>query len=316
MTHQNYSMVFPGQGSQSLKMLASLANIYPQVKATYHIASKVLGYDLWQLTQEGPEEKLNQTEYTQPALLTASVAIWECWKTKHQPLPALLAGHSLGEYSALVCSEVIHFEEAVQLVAWRGRFMQEAVPVGTGAMAAIVGLDETEVVSICKKAAHEEILSPANYNSIGQVVIAGHVGAVNRAVELAKQKGAKIAKLIPISVPSHCALMKSAAQRLAEKLADVKFSSPKIPVIANFDVRAHASAESIRHALIEQLTHPVRWVETIQFIWNQGVKCLLECGPGKVLTGLNKRIIPEIVTHPMGEPEFFKEPNVAIAKYT
>lgn len=287
----NFAIIFPGQGSQSIGMLYDLAQEKPTIKKSFDQASNVLGYDLWELVQAGPKEKLDQTQFTQPALLAADIAIFECWKELGGPLPTMMAGHSLGEYAALVAANALNFEDAIKLVANRGRYMQEAVAEGEGAMAAIIGLDEQQVESLCQEAAKGEIISPANYNSQGQIVIAGQANAVNRAIALAKDKGAKIAKLIPVSVPSHCALMKAAAERLAVDLAQVNIVKPEIAVIHNHDVSVHHSPQEIRDALVTQLVSPVRWVETIQFMFNRGINLWLECGPGKVLAGLNKRIV-------------------------
>lgn len=300
------AFVFPGQGSQSIGMLAELAKEFSLIKKIFAEASNVLGYDLWQLTQAGPEEELNQTEKTQPALLAGSVAIWRIWQEQQGATPALLAGHSLGEYSALVCANAIDFADAIKLVAARGRFMQEAVPAGKGAMAAIIGLDDAVVKKICDEAAQNEIVMPANYNAIGQIVISGDVAAVNRAVELAKQADAKIAKLIPVSVPSHCTLMKPAAERLAKLLEQIKIRIPNISVIHNVDINSHRDPQKIREALIQQLYMPVRWVETIQLFAKNDIKLVLECGAGKVLAGLNKRIAPELQTISINTPEQFK----------
>jgi len=290
------AFVFPGQGSQNIGMLSTLAASYPIVGQTFAQASEALGYDLWQLTQEGPEEKLNQTIHTQPALLAASVAIWRIWQSQDGTMPTIMAGHSLGEYSALVCSEVLDFSNAIKLVALRGQYMQEAVPAGRGAMAAIVGLEEAKVQEICELAAHGKILSPANYNSIGQIVIAGDSEAVDRAVTLAEQAEARLAKRIPVSVPSHCALMKPAAEQLALRFKEVVFNKPKIDVINNANVTIEHDATKIMDALIKQLYSPVRWVETIQLMEKSGIETIVECGSGKVLAGLNKRIakIPTI----------------------
>ncbi len=303
MTKQ-IAFVFPGQGSQTVGMLAELATTRPMiVLETFGQASKVLGYDLWQLTQNGPESALNQTERTQPALLTASVAIWRIWQSLNAPMPILLAGHSLGEYSALVCAEALDFEAAIQLVANRGRYMQEAVPEGQGAMAAIIGLDNDVIQTLCTQAAQGEIIAPANYNAIGQTVIAGQTAAVQRAIELAKSAGAKIAKLIPVSVPSHSELMRPAAERMQLDLAKVEFKKPRIPVIQNVDVKAHDTVEQIRRALVQQLYSPVRWVETIQQFNRDGVNLIIECGPGKILAGLIKRIEPDLTTYSLNTPE-------------
>lgn len=291
------AFLFPGQGSQSVGMLFSLAQQFTCVHALFSQASDVLHYDLWDLVKNGPAEKLDQTEFTQPALLVADVAVWECWKLnnlKNVAMPHFLAGHSLGEYAALVCAESIDFQEAVSLVSLRGNYMQAAVENGAGAMAAIVGLSDEIVVDVCNKAGG--IVSPANYNSIGQVVIAGETAAVEKAIELAKTAGAKIAKKIPVSVPSHCALMQSAADKMAEKLKSVVIKMPQIPVIQNADVKSFESPDLIRDALVRQLISPVRWVETIQFMMAHNVMHFYECGPGSVLSGLNKRISREIST--------------------
>lgn len=300
-------MIFPGQGSQSVGMLGELAEQQPAVGSVFARASEVLGYDVWQLVQKGPEEKLNQTEYTQPALLAADVAVFESWRALGGPLPSLLAGHSLGEYAALVCADAIHFEDAVQLVANRGRYMQAAVVAGEGAMGAIIGLDEQQVQSLCVEASQGNIVSPANFNSVGQTVVAGQVDAVNRAIVLAKERGAKIAKLIPVSVPSHCALMDPAAKRLAEDLAKTDIKSPRIPVVHNVDVAFHDDPQAIRSALVNQLVSPVRWVETIQLMLEQGIVNLVECGPGKVLAGLVKRISKEPTTLAATSPNVMAE---------
>ena len=297
-----YAMVFPGQGSQSVGMLKELAINYSQVQETFSEASEVLGYDLWNLTQSGPEEKLNQTEFTQPALLASGVAVWRVWKNKNDVNPIFLAGHSLGEYTALVCAEAIDFIEAVKIVRDRGRFMQDAYH-GQSAMVAIVGLDNDAIKKVCNEAAQNDVLVAANYNSIGQTVLAGELEAAKHAVLLAKSLGAKIAKILPVSVPSHCALMKPAAIKLASLLEQTIINSPKIPVIQNADVVCNDDPQKIRDALVRQLYSPVRWVETIQFMVNNGVRCVLECGPGKVLTGLNKRISSEIAVDFIGESQ-------------
>ncbi|MDJ0805498.1 MAG: ACP S-malonyltransferase [Gammaproteobacteria bacterium] len=290
MSDSKLSIVFPGQGSQSVGMLNEFAGQQSLVKATYDEASEVLDFDLWKLVQEGSAEELNQTRITQPAMLCAGVAVWRVWQAEGGATPGILAGHSLGEYSALVCAGAIGFQDAVSLVADRGRFMQEAVPSGTGAMAAILGLDDDQVRDVCDAAAESEIVQAVNYNSPGQVVIAGHKSAVDRACQLAKQAGAKRALPLPVSVPSHCALMKPAAERLSESLAGIDICPPRIPVLHNVDVARAMQADAIRSRLVEQLYSPVRWVETIQAMSAGGVEYLLEAGPGKVLTGLNKRI--------------------------
>lgn len=286
-----HAYVFPGQGSQSQNMLANLAPDYPLIKQYFSQASEILNQDLWQIVVENPDDKLNQTQLTQPILLAADVALFYCLREKKHWVPNLMAGHSLGEYAALVCAEVLTFSDAVKLVAKRGEFMQEAVPAGVGAMAAIVGLDDAMVASVCVDAAKGQIVAPANYNSLGQVVIAGDKAAVERAIEIAKNCGAKIAKMIPVSVPSHCQLMQPAAKKLAILLGQTEFSTPTIDVIQNADVRIHKTPESMREALIQQLTQPVRWVDTIlQMQKNFNIDSITECGPGKVLNGLIKRI--------------------------
>lgn len=289
------AFVFPGQGSQSVGMLAELALAFPQVKDTFGIGSEVLGFDLWDLVQNGPEEELNRTSNTQPAMLAAGVAVWRVWRDQGGALPAVMAGHSLGEYSALVCAGALAFEDAIALVAERGRLMQAAVPQGAGAMAAILGPDDDKVRAICREASQGEVVAAVNFNSPGQVVVAGHLAAVERAIELAKQQGAKRAVRLPVSVPSHCELMKPAAEQLGQHLAQIEIRKPDIPVIHNADVQAHDDPKAIREALERQLFSPVRWVETMQAIGARGVKGLVECGPGKVLVGLNKRIDKDMI---------------------
>ncbi|EKO3579226.1 ACP S-malonyltransferase [Vibrio metschnikovii] len=286
-----FAIVFPGQGSQAIGMLAELGEQYDVVKQTFSQASEVLGYDLWALVQQGPAEDLNQTHRTQPAILAASVAIWRVWQSLNLPQPEVLAGHSLGEYSALVCSGVIDFQQAISLVELRGRLMQEAVPAGTGAMYAIIGLDDEAIANACQQAAQGQIVSPVNFNSPGQVVIAGQKEAVERAGVLCKEAGAKRALPLPVSVPSHCALMKPAAEKLAIALAGLQFNSPSIPVINNVDVLAETDPAKIKDALVRQLYNPVRWTEAVQRMSDQGIEKLIEVGPGKVLTGLTKRIV-------------------------
>ncbi|HAD44215.1 ACP S-malonyltransferase [Plesiomonas shigelloides] len=286
-----FAMVFPGQGSQSVGMLADLAQQFPIVEQTFAEASAVLGYDLWALVQQGPAEELNKTWQTQPALLTASVAIWRVWQEKNGAMPVVMAGHSLGEYSALVCAGVMDFKDAVRLVELRGKLMQEAVPEGTGAMAAIIGLDNDSIAKACAESAEGQVVAPVNFNSPGQVVIAGNKEAVERAGAACKAAGAKRALPLPVSVPSHCALMKPAADKLAVALQEITFNAPRIPVINNVDVAAESDADAIRSALVRQLYSPVRWTETVESMSAQGVGHLLEMGPGKVLTGLTKRIV-------------------------
>ncbi|HDY4892221.1 ACP S-malonyltransferase [Yersinia enterocolitica] len=296
-----FAMVFPGQGSQSLGMLADLAAQFPIVEETFSEASSVLGYDLWQLVQQGPAEELNKTWQTQPALLTASVAIWRVWQHQGGKLPTMMAGHSLGEYSALVCAGVLDFKQAVRLVELRGKLMQEAVPEGTGAMYAIIGLDNESIAKACEESALGQVVSPVNFNSPGQVVIAGNKEAVERAGAACKALGAKRALPLPVSVPSHCALMKPAADKLAVALEEIEFQAPLFPVVNNVDVKTEVSPEAIRSALVRQLYTPVRWTESVEFIAAEGVELLLEVGPGKVLTGLTKRIVDTLAAAPVND---------------
>jgi len=307
------AFVFPGQGSQSVGMLNALADVYPQVKATFAEASAALGYDLWAIAADGPEEKLNQTEITQPAMLAAGVAVWRVWQAEGGPQPVLMAGHSLGEYTALACAGAFAFGDAVRLVADRGRFMQAAVPAGQGGMAAIVGLEDEQVRTLCQQNANGEVLSPVNFNSPGQVVIAGTAAAVSRAVENAKAAGAKLARLLPVSVPSHCALMHPAAERMRERLEQIEIMPPRIPVLHNAHVRSETAPAAIRTALVNQIESPVRWVETIRKMAADGVAKLIECGPGKVLVGLNKRIDKNIQTLPVYDPETLRLARAALA---
>ena len=286
----SYAFVFPGQGSQSVGMLAELYDEAPIIADTFEQASSLLGYDLWQVVKNGPAEELNRTEVTQPAILVASVACYRLWMEKGLDTPKVMSGHSLGEYSALVCADAMKFEDAVTLVRDRGRFMQEAVAEGEGAMAAILGLDDETVISVCQEAGQSQVLSAANFNSPGQVVVAGETDAVNRAVDLAKEKGAKRAVPLPVSVPSHCLLMKSAAEKLASRLDGIDINTSSIPVIHNVDGQARNDAEGIKLALVEQLYQSVRWVECVNTLASCEVEMVVECGPGKVLAGLIKRI--------------------------
>lgn len=301
------AFVFPGQGSQSIGMLNALGAEYLQVRATFAEASQALGYDLWQVVEQGPEDRLNQTEVTQPAMLTAGVAVWRVWRARGGALPAIMAGHSLGEYTALVCAEALAFTDAVRLVADRGRFMQQAVPVGQGGMAAILGLDDDAVRQVCVEAAEGEVLEAVNYNSPGQVVIAGTAAAVARGAERAKAAGAKRAVILPVSVPSHCRLMHPAAERLAARLREIEIHAPLVPVLHNVHVQSENSADAIRDALVRQVESPVRWVETIQKMVANGVNRLVECGPGKVLTALNRRIDKRAETLPVYDPATLNE---------
>jgi [acyl-carrier-protein] S-malonyltransferase len=284
------AFVFPGQGSQSIGMLAALGAAEPVVRETFAEASEVLGYDLWQLVQSGPEAELGATERTQPAMLAAGVATWRVWLRHGGPRPVAMAGHSLGEYSALVCSEALDFREALDLVRHRGQLMQQAVPLGEGAMAAILGLDDAELELACREAAQGQVVEPVNFNAPGQTVIAGNATAVARAMEAARARGAKRAVLLPVSVPSHSSLMRDAAGRLAERLARVPLRMPNVADVYTVDVRTHASPDGIRQSLTEQLFKPVRWADTVRAMLARGATTLVECGPGKVLTSLNKRI--------------------------
>nr|WP_315541515.1 ACP S-malonyltransferase [uncultured Aggregatibacter sp.] len=292
---KKFAMVFPGQGSQTVGMLVELAGDYPIVQETFKQASEVLGYDLWQLVQEGPAEELNKTWQTQPALLTASVAVYRVWQQKYPALkPEVMAGHSLGEYSALVCAGVLDFQDAVKLVELRGKLMQQAVPEGTGAMYAIIGLDNDAIINACKQAEQGEVVSAVNFNSPGQVVIAGAKTAVERAAALCKEAGAKRALPLAVSVPSHCALMKPAADQLSVSLESITLKAPVVAVLNNVDVKAETDAVAIRNALVRQLYSPVRWTETVEKMAQNGVEVLVEVGPGKVLNGLAKRIVDSL----------------------
>jgi [acyl-carrier-protein] S-malonyltransferase len=290
MKKTDLAFVFPGQGSQAIGMLKDLAEAHKIVEETFQQASDVLSYDLWQLVQSGEKEELNQTIKTQPAMLTAGVAVWRVWQSQTEIVPELMAGHSLGEYTALVCSGVIDFSDGVGLVAERARLMQEAVPDGVGAMAVILGLDDDKVREVCAAAAEDQVCEAVNYNTPGQVVAAGNNEAIERMCVLAKEAGAKRAQKLPVSVPSHCALMKGAAEKMREKLSTLTIASPQVPVIQNADASAFDAAEQICDALARQLYSPVRWVETIQGFANKGITQSVECGPGKVLMGMGKRI--------------------------
>lgn len=290
------AVVFPGQGSQTVGMLAELHAEYAIIRETFTEAAEALGYDLWTLVAHGPDADLNETHRTQPALLTASVAIWRLWQQQGGATPAYMAGHSLGEYSALVCAGVLSLADAVKLVEKRGQYMQSAVPAGTGAMSAIIGLDDVLIAKACAEAAQGEVVSPVNYNSPGQVVIAGHKAAVERANDLCKAAGAKRALPLPVSVPSHCALMQPAADALAQDLAGLNFHTPVISVVNNVDVAVGIDGAVIKDALVRQLFSPVRWTESIEFLAAQGITEVIELGAGKVLSGLIKRINKELVT--------------------
>jgi len=287
------AIVFPGQGSQSVGMMKGFA-AEPLVESTFREAGLLVDVDYWSMANEGPAEALNQTVNTQPLMLVAGVACWRAWREKGGPMPAWFAGHSLGEYTALVAAGALDFEEAVPLVRLRAHAMQEAVPEGTGGIAAILGLDEARLPGLCAAASQGEVVEAANLNSPGQVVIAGHRGAVERAMALAKEMGAKRAVMLPMSAPSHCSLMKPAADRLRARLEQVRLRAPRVPVVHNRFVEAFTDPARIREALVEQLDHPVRWIETVRFLAAQGVDRIVECGPGKVLAGLAKRIAGEV----------------------
>jgi [acyl-carrier-protein] S-malonyltransferase len=309
MTH---AFIFPGQGSQSVGMLADLNATYPIVKQTFEQASDILNYDLWSLSQNGPKEALNQTEKTQPALLASSVAVWRIWQDQGGSQPSFMAGHSFGEYSALVCAGALAFEDAVSLAQDRGRFMQAAVPEGEGAMAAILGLKDQQVIEACNTVAQDQVVSAVNFNAPGQVVIAGHTAAVERAVAEAKNIGAKKAVILPVSVPSHSSLMQTAAEKMAERLKDVTITVPKIGVIHNVDTSIKTQASDIATALIEQLYNPVQWVATIEKMLAEGVTTLIECGAGKVLTGLNKRIARQTTAYAMMDTKTLEQALEAV----
>jgi [acyl-carrier-protein] S-malonyltransferase len=287
---QALAFVFPGQGSQQVGMLSELAAAHPVIEETFAEASTALGYDLWELVQSGPEEQLNSTEITQPALLTASVALWRLWVQQGGATPAMMAGHSLGEYSALVCAGAMSLEAGVQLVKRRGELMQQAVPFGTGAMAAILGLDDASVKAACELAAEGDVVAPVNYNCPGQVVIAGEKAAVERAMAACKAAGAKRAIALPVSVPSHCSLMKPVAEDMAAALSSVALVMPAVPVVQNVTAEVVGSVESLRQNLVEQLYSPVLWTDSVVAMADKGVQVTIECGPGKVLSGLNKKI--------------------------
>ncbi|HAU1151468.1 TPA: ACP S-malonyltransferase [Legionella pneumophila] len=291
------AFVFPGQGSQSIGMLSDFMPQYTVITDVFAEASDALGYDLWDLVQNGPETKLNQTEYTQAAMLTADVAIYRLLMQLGVPQPQVMAGHSLGEYAALVCANSLSLKDAAQLVARRGQVMQNAIPLGEGAMAAIVGLSDEQVRSLCEEASTANYLvTPANYNALGQIVVAGHRTAVDKLIQLAEDAGARLAMIIPVSVPCHCPLLKDAAELFAENLAQIEFQVPSVDVVSNVDLSIYYSTQHIIDKLKEQLYSPVRWVETVQLIQQHGIELVVECGPGKVLNGLIKRIERNLTT--------------------
>ncbi|HEX6364359.1 MAG TPA: ACP S-malonyltransferase [Albitalea sp.] len=306
------AFVFPGQGSQSVGMLAELAAREPVVRATFDEASAGAGVDLWQLAQQGPESELNRTEYTQPALLAAGVAVWRAWLAAGGARPAALAGHSLGEDTALVCADAIALGDAAALVRARGQYMQDAVPAGVGAMAAVIGADDAVVAQACSDAAGDEVVSPANFNSPGQVVIAGHAAAVERALALLAERGVRKAVKLPVSVPSHCALMRDAAARLAARVEALPWRAPSIPVVQNVDAQAHDDVARVRQALVLQLHQPVRWTQCLAALQARGAQRFAECGPGKVLAGLVKRIDKSLEARALGTPA---ELDAALAEW-
>jgi len=296
-----WACIFPGQGSQSIGMLADLAENNPLVNDLFSSASEILSEDLWSIVANGPEQRLNATEITQPVMLTAAYAVWRVWLEKGGPRPDFMAGHSLGEYTALVCADALSFEDAVVLVHERGKLMQNAVPAGKGAMAAILGLQDEQVRSACEQAANGQVVEAVNYNSPGQVVIAGTTEAVNKAMEVLKEEGAKRALPLPVSVPSHSSLMKPAADELEEYLKTITINTPKIQVIHNVDAKSHDEPDAIREALVKQLYNPVQWTHTIQII-TDGADVVVECGPGKVLGGLTRRINKEVKSFSLDTP--------------
>lgn len=309
----NLAFVFPGQGSQSLGMLAEHGAQQPLIIDTFAEASQALGYDLWALTQQGPEELLNQTDKTQPAILAASIALWRFWLAEGGMRPAFVAGHSLGEYSALVAAGGLGFADALKLVERRGQLMQQAVPAGQGAMAAILGLEDAQVIAACAEAAQGEVVSAVNFNAPGQVVIAGSVAAVERAIAACKAHGAKRAMPLPVSVPSHCDLMRPAAERFAQALAEVTWQAPQIALVQNVSAAVVADLDTLKRDLLAQLYNPVRWVESMVCLAGRGVTDLVECGPGRVLSGLNKRCVKGVNNHNLDSPEAFAATRAALA---
>lgn len=314
MTNSTLAFVFPGQGSQQIGMLAEAAAEFPEISATFAQASSVLGYDLWDLCQNGQQEDINLTERTQPLLLTASVALYRAWLSKGGAQPAVMAGHSLGEWSALVCAGVIAFEDAVRLVRERGRLMQEAVPAGEGAMAAVIGLDDAVVEDACKNASQGEVVAAVNYNSPGQVVIAGSSAAVARAIDACKAAGAKRALPLPVSAPFHTDLMRPAAEKLAPQIQATEFRAPEVVVVHNVHAKPETDPEAIKALMVEQIYSPVRWTACVQAMAADGIDTLVECGPGKVLAGLAKRIDRGLTAHNIETPAQLTDAVLATAK--
>ena len=304
-TDHQLAFVFPGQGSQSIGMLAELAQAHPTVVETFAEASEGAGTDLWTLARSGPEDRLNQTEFTQPALLAAGVAVWRAWAAQAGPRPAQLAGHSLGEYSALVAAGVLSLGDAARLVRLRGQLMQDAAPAGTGAMAAVLGADDALVAEVCESASSREVVVPANYNSPGQIVIGGHCAAVDRALVMLAERGVRKVVKLAVSVPSHTPLMREASDRLAEAMVGVQWSAPALAVVQNVDGQVQADADAIRDALVRQLYLPVQWTGCVQTLVANGAARIAECGPGKVLAGLVKRIDTSVDARALGTPSDF-----------
>lgn len=307
-----FGFVFPGQGSQKSGMLTALAAQYPCIEEVFAEASEAISTDLWKISTTDSTGLLDQTQITQPALLAASVAVWRLWVQQGGRLPELLAGHSLGEYSALVCADVLSLKEAVKVVHQRGKYMREAVPAGTGGMAAILGLDDDKIIAICKEVQQDSVVAAANFNSTGQTVIAGEKAAVERAMLACKEAGAKRALPLNVSVPSHCALMLPAAQRLGEDLARLTFKTPTVPIVQNINGLVAKTPDEIRENLLKQLYMPVQWVDTITCMWELGLGRIVECGPGKVLCGLVKRIKPEMECYSTEDPESFAQAKTAL----
>lgn len=314
MSDSSLAFVFPGQGSQKVGMLAAAHEQFSAVRDTFAEASDALGYDVWALVQEGPQESLNLTATTQPVLLTSSVALWRAWQSQSETRPAMMAGHSLGEFSALVCAGALGFADAVKLVRSRGEFMQSAVPVGEGAMAAIIGVDDADIERICADTAGENaVVAAVNYNSPGQVVIAGHTAAVEAAIDALKAAGAKRAMPLPVSAPFHTSLMKPAGERLQEAIAGIEIASPEIPVVHNVHAATEADPEQIRALLVQQIYSPVRWTNCVQTMADNGVQRIAECGPGKVLSGLNRRIDKALESFALEEPDSLEAAIAALA---
>ncbi len=299
---ENLAIMFPGQGSQKVGMLADFASS-ELFQTTFREASEALGYDAWETIKEGPQEKLNLTEITQPILLSSSVALWRLWQDQNGATPALMAGHSLGEWSALVASGVVNFQDAVKLVRSRGKYMQDAVPAGEGAMAAIIGLDDAVVEKVCADNSGEGVVSAVNYNSPGQLVIAGNAAAVEKAIEGCREAGAKKAMALPVSAPFHTSLMKPAADRLQEEIMATQFNAPTIPIVHNVHAQTESDPEKIKAIMVEQIYAPVRWVACVQALASKGIDTAVECGPGKVLSGLARRIDKSIKSHAIEQPD-------------